>query len=182
MKGWFANRYGSRRGFALTFWHQFLYSIGKYRAYRKVDWESVERLVFVCKGNICRSAYAESVAKSLNIQTISCGVDTRNGSPANSDAIQVAKARGKNLSKHKTTSLNELSLRKGDLLVAMEPWQAKHLESELGSGCKSTLLGIWSVSKRPYIQDPYGASTAYFNNCFSFIEKSVHEITYKIRK
>ena len=76
---WIARRYGSRRGFALTLWHQAKNLLGMYRSYRQVHWESVGRLVFVCKGNICRSAYTEAVAKSLGVAAISCGLDTGYG-------------------------------------------------------------------------------------------------------
>ena len=181
LKQWLADRYGSRRGFVLTLWHKFLYMIGRYRAYRHIDWDSVERLVFVCKGNICRSAYAEVIAKSLGVEAVSCGIDTRNGLPANADAILAAKARGVDLSKHKTTPISSLVHKKGDLLIAMEPWQADHLVNKLSGDHKISLLGIWSGFKRPHIHDPYGASSIYFNHCFNYIEKSVNEVAHKVR-
>ena len=155
--------------------------IGRYRTYRQIDWDSVERLVFVCKGNICRSAYAEVIAKSLGVEAVSCGIDTRNGLPANADAIQAAKARGVDLSKHKTTPISSLVHKKGDLLIAMEPWQADHLVNKLSGDHKISLLGIWSDFKRPHIHDPYGASSIYFNHCFNYIEKSVNEVAHKVR-
>ncbi len=181
LKQWLADRYGSRRGFVLTLWHKFLYMIGRYRTYRQIDWDSVERLVFVCKGNICRSAYAEVIAKSLGVEAVSCGIDTRNGLPANADAILAAKARGVDLSKHKTTPISSLVHKKGDLLIAMEPWQADHLVNKLSGDHKISLLGIWSDFKRPHIHDPYGASSIYFNHCFNYIEKSVNEVAHKVR-
>ena len=182
MKKWFADNYGSRRGFVLTIWHQILYSLGRYRAYRKIDWNSVNRLVFVCKGNICRSAYAEVVAKSLGVEAVSCGIDTQVGLPANADAIAAADVRGKDLSRHKTTPFKSLQPEEGDLFLAMEPWQAEYLDLELANGYKRSLLGIWSTVKRPHIQDPYGASGRYFNYCFDYIEKSILEIASKIEK
>lgn len=181
LKQWLADRYGSRRGFVLTLWHKFLYVLGRYRSYRHIDWDSVERLVFVCKGNICRSAYAEVIARSQGIETASCGIDTRHGLPANADAIQVAKVRGIDLSEHKTTPIASLPHRKGDLFVAMEPWQAEYLKREYGAKHKTSLLGIWTSVKKPHIQDPYGASNEYFNRCFDYIEKSVNEVSKKIR-
>jgi protein-tyrosine phosphatase len=182
LKQWIADRYGSRRGFVKTLLHKLLYAFGRYRAYRQIDWDSVERLVFVCKGNICRSAYAEVIARSFDVETISCGIDTRDGLSANANAIQAATVRGKDLSNHKTTPLSSLVINKGDLFLAMEPWQVEYLENELEKGYAKSLLGIWSDNKRPHIQDPYGASETYFNNCFEYIEESVHEICFKVRK
>ena len=86
----FIGRYGSRRGFVRACRHKLLYMLGVYNNYRRIDWDKIERLVFVCKGNICRSAYAEAVAKSLGVSAISCGLSTKLDAPANADAIEIA--------------------------------------------------------------------------------------------
>jgi len=177
---WFAGYYGSRRGFARTCWYQIRYLTGSYRNYGQINWGSVERLVFVCKGNICRSAYAEAVARSLDIDSISCGVETRTGLPADDNAIRTAATKGFDLGKHKTTPIQSLTLRDSDLVVAMEPWQVEYLGRKFGEKYRCSLLGLWGRPVKPYIEDPYGASSVYFNNCFNYIEKSVHEIARKI--
>lgn len=180
MNHWLAQHYGSRRGFALTWWHRMLYQFGSYREYRRVDWKSVERLVFVCKGNICRSAFAEAVALELGLDSISGGIDTIEGAPANSEAVGMAAIKGINLNGHRTRPMHSLPLKKGDVLIAMEPWQAGHLEREFVKQYGCTLLGLWGTPERPYIHDPYGASAAYFETCFSYIEQSVQEIVRKV--
>ena len=180
MNRWFAERYGSRRGFVLTWWYRLRYILGNYRHYQQVDWKSVERLVFVCKGNICRSAYAEAVARSLGIESISCGIDTIDGATANGEAIRAAATKGFDLRGHRTTPLQSLMFNKNDLLIAMEPWQVAHLHRQLGNEFQCTLLGLWGEAVRPHIQDPFGASAEYFYNCFNYIEKSVNGIVRKV--
>jgi protein-tyrosine phosphatase len=179
---WMGRHFGSRRGFVRACWHRFLYLFGKYRQYRQVDWQSIERLVFVCKGNICRSAYAEAVAHSLGIDAVSCGLDTIENAPANRDAILTAMGLGFDLQEHKTTPIMYMVLRKTDLLVVMEPWQGEFLEMHLTRKHHKTLLGIWAKPVLPHIQDPYGSSSAYFNKSFGFIKDSVHELAKKIQK
>lgn len=179
---WLAGRYGSRRGFVRTIWYRICYLTGGYRRYRQVDWASVERLVFVCKGNICRSAYAEAVAKSLGVDSVSCGVDTRTGFPANEGAIREAKAKGIDLSEHRTTPIQSMEFKGNDLFVAMEPWQIERINREFGGRYRCSLLGLWGRPISPYIQDPFGLTNAYFENCFDYIEKSVHEVASKISK
>ena len=179
---WLAGHYGSRSGFVRTCWYQIRYLAGSYRSYRQIDWESVERLVFVCQGNICRSAYAEAVAQSLGVDSISCGVDTRNGFPANEGAIRTAEAKGIDLRKHRTTPIQSLAFLDSDLFVAMEPWQVEYIGREFGGKYRCSLLGLWGRPVSPYIQDPYGTSSVYFSHCFNYIEKSVHEVATKIRK
>lgn len=175
-----SRRYGSRRGFALSYWYWMQYLLGCYRDYQQIDWKSVERLVFICKGNICRSAYAESIARVLGVDTISGGIDTTEGVPANKEAVRAAAIRGVDLGGHRTRQVQCLSLKQGDLLIAMEPWQAKYLENCYGKQYACTMLGLWERPQRPYIHDPFGTSEEYFDICFGFIERSVKEIAKKI--
>lgn len=182
MNSWLTRRYGSRRGFVRTFWHRFLNLLGRYRKYRQVDWQSIERLVFICKGNICRSAYAEVVARSLGLPATSCGLDTVENAPANEAAGREARKRGYSLDEHKTTPIMCLSIRNTDLLVAMEPWQVEFLEKHQGKTHNSTLLGLWTKPALPYIHDPYGSSSYYFEKCFSDIEKAVHGLARMIKQ
>jgi protein-tyrosine phosphatase len=179
---WLATHYGSRRGFVLTWWHRLRYLLGGYRGYRQVDWKTVRRLVFVCKGNICRSAYAEACAHGQGVESISCGIQTVDGATANGEAVRAAGDNGMDLKEHRTRQLQSLELKKGDLLVAMEPWQAVYLESEYGGMYGCTLLGLWGSPAMPLIHDPYGATPAYFRYCFDYIESSVNEILEEIKK
>jgi len=179
---WMSDHYGSRRGFLRTWWHRLLFRVGRYRAYGKIDWDSVERLVFVCKGNVCRSAYAEAVARSLGVEAGSCGIEAGNGVPAYADALRVASQRGISLAAHKTTPFRRMCLKESDLLIAMEPWQVEHLEHALGDQYQCTLLGMWGSTVSPYIHDPYGASAGYFERCFDQIDESVNEVIQKVGK
>ena len=178
---WFSDNYGSRRGYLNTIWHRLCYLLGRYRNYREIDWNKVERLVFVCRGNICRSAYAEGLVKSLGVESVSCGLDTRIGRPANEYTIRAAKLKGIDLKVHTTTPIQELNLKKNDLFVAMEPWQAEKLKGLHGKEYNCTLLGLWGRPVNPYIADPYGTSDNYFNTCFNYIDISVHELLKIIR-
>ncbi len=181
INSWLKENYGSSRGFVQNWWGYFHYLLGGYRAYRRVDWESVERLVFVCTGNICRSAYAEALAKSLGVNAVSCGLNTKNGLPADESAIQAAIVRGIDLTKHRTARIETLDLRKNDLFVAMEPWQAEQLSMIYSNQYGCTLLGLWGRPVKPHIYDPYGKSDAYFNGCFNYIDMFLHEILNKIK-
>lgn len=180
MKDKLAGRYGSRSGFVRTYWHRMYYLLGHYQHYQQIDWKSVQRLVFVCKGNVCRSAYAEAVARELKIESISCGIDTSIGAPANADAMRAAARKGFDLGNHKTTPIKSLTFRENDILIAMEPRQAQYLNQEFGDKNRCSLLGLWGQPVTPHIQDPFGASEEYFDNCFNYIEVCIHEIAGKI--
>ena len=182
LSGWLKDNYGSRRGFIRTWRHRFLYLLGRYKANQKIDWDSVERLVFVCKGNICRSAYAEAIARSMGLETTSCGVQTIVDFPANPDAVKAAKKRGVDLESHRTTPIMYMVLRKTDLLVAMEPWHIEYMQRYIMRDHHYTLLGLWHKPVRPLLQDPYGLSSGYFDHCFNYIEESVYVISEKVKE
>lgn len=138
--------------------------------------------MFVCKGNICRSAFAEAVAKSRGLNSISCGVETRDGLPADRKAVEAALRKGEDLESHKTQKITSISARDRDLFIAMEPWHVNYIDEEFGNKARCTLLGIWGKPVSPYIHDPYGSMPGYFDYSFDCIEKSVGEITNEIRK
>ena len=150
---WMMGNYGSRRSVLRTYLYRALYLFGKYHRYRQVNWDSVERLVFVCKGNICRSAYAAAFAKYLGIDAISCGLATKLGNPAHD--IEVAALRGVDLSRHETAPVQSLKFKEKDLLLAMEPWQVESLSKQYSGHHSCSLLGLWGKPTLPYIHDPY---------------------------
>lgn len=174
--------FGSRRGFIRHIRYSLLHKLGRYRAYSDIDWQSIDRLVFVCKGNICRSAFAEAVARKEGFSAVSCGIDTIENAPANAAAVRMAQGLGYDLSHHKTTTIQSLVIHKSDLLVAMEPLQAKFLERHLGVRAHYTLLGLWANPAIPYIHDPYGLGGGYFDSCFDCIEKSTREVVKHVDK
>ncbi len=166
-------QFGSRRGFVRHIRYSLFHKLGQYQSYIDIDWRSIDRLVFVCKGNICRSAFAEAVAKKEGVRAVSCGIDTIDGAPANDDAVKAALALGYDLSGHQTIPIQQLILEKTDLLVAMEPLQASFLAQHLGGQYTCSLLGLWVTPTLPYIHDPYSGTPTYFRNCFDRIEKAV---------
>ena len=164
----------------LTYYHRTTNYING-NNYDLINWDEIERLVFVCKGNICRSPFAEIVARSLNLESFSCGVDTVEDSPANKDAVITAKELGYDLSGHRTRPIMYCDLYKTDLLIAMEPWHAQLVMENANLNYKVTLLGIWGTPGIPYIHDPFGTNKDYFKNCFQYIENTIHEISGKLK-
>jgi protein-tyrosine-phosphatase/peptidoglycan/xylan/chitin deacetylase (PgdA/CDA1 family) len=148
--------------------------LGKFNSLKRIHGERIERLVFVCRGNVCRSPYAEATAKSLGVSVISCGTDVTNSATAEMMAVRAALLRGQDLSTHMSRSIFNIKLNSSDCLVAMDP---SHLsvaqDIAARTGCQVTLLGLWMDSPCPEIQDPYGRSPQAFQLCFDAIEKSL---------
>ncbi len=180
-----AQRYGRKRAMASHYRHLLAYRIGFWRGFEHINWSRVERLVFVCMGNICRSPYAEAVATGRRMGAVSAGLVAQAGARANPDAIRNADQRGIDLSGHIAKHIDDLKIGPEDLLVAMEPWQARRLrrmERVRSSMAQITLLGIWDSPRNPYIADPFGCGDAYFQTCYSRIDVSIARILQQIKE
>jgi protein-tyrosine phosphatase len=176
-------RYGGKRGFIQHCLHMIKLISGGFSQYRHLDFSRVDRLVFVCKGNICRSPYAEASARANNrrLQIASFGLHAVPKQPANEQAVRIAGRRGIELNEHRTRRVTDLSIRRSDLLIAMEPAQAQALEAHVHAcGAQITLLGLWAGDIMPSISDPYGHDDAIFEQCFDTIDTAIRALGTRI--
>ncbi|MBC7481985.1 MAG: phosphotyrosine protein phosphatase [Rhizobacter sp.] len=146
---------------------------GSLDAWTGSDREEAVRLVFVCLGNINRSAFAAAVARDLGAECVSIGLSTSSGRPASQMAVSQAGQMGYDLSQHRATVFHDYEWRDGDLFLAMEVRHLRHLLA-LGMPSESIgLLGYWSSPRRIHLHDPHGLSEAYCATCFTLIEAAV---------
>jgi protein-tyrosine phosphatase len=151
---------------------------GVYSRYAVIDKKRVKRLVFVCSGNICRSALAEVYTREKGVSAASFGVDCPNGDPVNSDMSRVALDCGLCLQSHKTTNVKSFEFLAGDLLVAMEPKHISKIKSQIESPDRYNyaLLGLFAEVKCPTIVDPYGKPDEFFKETAELICKAVDNL------
>ncbi len=148
-----------------------------WRRFHRVDWRRVERLVFVCKGNICRSPYASARASTFGVPADSIGLEAASGQPADEMTRRHAAARGLSLDGHRTKLAHELVLGTGDLLICMEPAQLIAVRRRLPDFAgQLTLLGLWSRQYRPSIFDPFGLPDESWPHCLDVIDDGVRRI------
>jgi protein-tyrosine phosphatase len=181
LRGWdpagVRSSFGTYRGLVrlILAWAENL--AGRYCQFKQIRWERVARVVFVCHGNICRSPYAEGRAVSFGLPAASFGLSADSGAPADPSACRVAARREIELIRHCARDAADFELQTGDLLVAMEPRQARRISGLLPPGsCQLTLLGLWSRPPRPHIHDPHRLSEAYWERCFDVIDSAVQTI------
>jgi protein-tyrosine phosphatase len=135
----------------------------------------VRRVVFVCLGNICRSAYAQQVAERLGMASASVGLSTSTGAAPPESAIRAARLHGYDMAHHRATDLTDFDILPGDLLLVMEVRQAHALLRRLGPDVdvEIALLGLWCEPKMPHLHDPYTLSDAYFDRCYARLDQAV---------
>ena len=160
------------------------WALGGYREYREVCWAEVRRLVFVCRGNICRSAYAEYWAKAQGLSATSVGVETSRGHHANAMALKVAEHRNVQMGDHRTTPIEDFEAKDSDLFVAMEPWHVTAIKRQQHwtATRQITLLGLWIGAHGAVLSDPYEQDELTFGACFSLIAAGILGMKGRIAK
>jgi protein-tyrosine phosphatase len=141
---------------------------------------ALAHVIFVCKGNICRSAFAEhylrsKVANSLKIE--SCGLDVDQGFFPPEEAVLAAAQLGVDLAPHYSKGIAACDIENADLILAMEVDQYLRLVEKFPE--KRERIGLL----RNYvagpsgllcnIQDPYGQPLRNFKACYRLMQKAL---------
>ncbi len=138
-------------------------------------------IIFVCKGNICRSSFAEHyfrkfmAASSLIVD--SCGLEADENAASPALAMAAALDLGVDLSAHLPKGVSSCDLESVDLIIAMEFDQYRQIVSRYPQYVSKVRL-LREFSPCPYhllcnIDDPYGGSYRDFHLCFSLIGKCI---------
>jgi protein-tyrosine phosphatase len=153
---------------------------------------SPKSFLFVCRGNICRSPFAEHLAKriarekqAVHFRFGSAGIEVGTAVPPPDMAKEVAENCGVNLDGHLSKSIKEIDLKAYDMIIAMEGRQLKDLVGlfpELKN--KIFLLPLFkplnSNASRGFLKynipDPYGNGRDEFLRCFNRIGLCVERL------
>jgi len=167
-------RYGGRRGYLVHLSELSKNIFGLYRPLVQIDWPRIDRLVFICAGNICRSPYAAERARTCGVNSVSFGLQASPGANADPVATRNASRRNVDLIRHRSRRLEADSVRATDLVLLFEPRQVEAFRSINSTAVGAlSLAGLWSRPVRPHVADPYAKSDRYFQECFSIIDSSV---------
>lgn len=145
-------------------------------------------LLFICNGNICRSAYAHWAAVEKgncnNLLTSSsafnsAGLFTDNGKSANPQAIASAAKRHIDLSKHQTRKFSSTRVDGSVLLLPMTLTQYLRIIAARPSLIRQTLcFGLFALNPNAKlsIADPYGGTDETFQECFNRIDLGLESL------
>lgn len=131
---------------------------------------------FICHGNICRSPFAEQLARATDERwsVTSTGLHAHPGRRTPERIQRAAAAAGVDLSQHRAKSLEASDVKEASLLVVMDPQNAADLMNRFpGSQDKIILLGL--AARRPVlaIPDPISLSEAGIRGSGRIIEDAI---------
>ena len=141
-------------------------------------------IIFVCKGNVCRSPFAECYFNSLsfqeNLKIESCGLDVDQSVPSPKDASAAAREFGIDLTENRSKGLAACDLDKADLIVAMEYDHFKRLIQKLPHKKNQIVLlrdfTPWPEFLACNINDPYGCDLDEFMTCYETMKRALDRL------
>ncbi len=143
----------------------------------------IQKVLIVCTANICRSPMAEGICRRVltdagrAIEVSSAGVRALIGHPIASDADDVLRHRGIDLSAHRARQISDDLLRTADLVWVMDNEQRTALRAIFPAYAgKVFLLGHWMGVE---IDDPYQRGIHAFEDAAQLIE---HALTAWVNK
>lgn len=132
------------------------------------------RILFVCTGNICRSPYAEFLARKLSGGSgwviESAGTFARKGNRAFPNGVAVAAELGIDMSPHEASPLTPDAVAQADAIYGMED---EHVEAVLAIDPEAN-VALLRPDARP-IPDPYGEDRTAYQEIFKMIDDAVEQ-------
>lgn len=145
------------------------------------------RILFVCHGNVIRSAFAaryllRALPESADGSVWSAGLGAHDGGMAHPRAVARARRWQVDLADHRTTSVNPELLASADLVLVMGLDHLATIRREYGHVHRRTfLLSCLAPDVSLEIDDPIGHGDAAFDACFGHIAKAVAPIVAVLR-
>lgn len=141
-----------------------------------------QRVLMVCMGNICRSPMAEAVLRhklqalglGQQVQVDSAGTHaSHSGERPDPRAVQVAAARGYDLSRQRARPVRDLDFEAFDLILCMDWDNMARLEARCPPAHRHKLGRLMQHAKRhdtEVVPDPYYGATDGFAKVLDLIE------------
>lgn len=151
----------------------------------------MKKIMFVCTGNICRSAMAHRMLekyindknKQNEVEVYSCGIFAETNDVSTKEAIEVMKEYNVNLTTHRATNIRESNISDMDVILCATEEHKSHviyMYPEL-NGRIFTMKEYAGFPKNDLnIKDPWGFNKETYRNCAKEIKKCIDKYMEKI--
>lgn len=148
------------------------------------------RIVFLCRGNICRSPFAEALARQAldaaglsRIETASAGTYPVAGRPSPPEALLAARETGVSLEDHRSRILDASLVRSAGAVVCMDLKDSRLLaEGFPDAKDKAFFLGTFGPERDVRIEDPWGRPLEEYRRCYEKIRAAVTGLVETLRE
>jgi protein-tyrosine-phosphatase/predicted ATP-grasp superfamily ATP-dependent carboligase len=141
-------------------------------------------VLFVCKGNICRSPFAEHLARlklSAGREFASAGYYPVARRPPPLEAAQAARSFGVCLDEHRSIVLTADMAEAADVVFVFDDENRRNVVRLCPSARRKVhFLGLLSSGGPAVIRDPFGATTADMRSCYRQIAEAIDSVAGKL--
>ncbi len=135
------------------------------------------QILFVCKGNICRSPFAEGYARKHcppTVQVVSCGYFPVQGRSCPTEAIEAAQSFQINLEEHRSQIVTKELLEQASIIFLFDQENQEKISRQFPDLQKKLFyLGSCSPKLSLYIKDPVGGTVEDFTRTYENIRFSI---------
>lgn len=131
----------------------------------------MQRVLFVCTGNTCRSVMAEYIARRRfykQLEVASAGIDPGAVDDA-ANAIYTLQRCDIDASGHRPRNVKDVNVADYDLIVAMDNYVAQEI-GRLFPILQSERIMRWKIN------DPYGDDLEEYDRCAKFIHRELRRL------
>ena len=149
----------------------------------------MKKIMFICTGNICRSAMADGLMKKLvkdykkDVQVYSCGIFAENGDKATFNAEEAIKEYDVDLKDHQATNIRDSKIKDMDIILCATVAHKErviNMYPELKDKIY-TIKEYADFDKNDLdIPDPWGYDLETYKFCAETINKCLKKIIEKI--
>ena len=143
------------------------------------------KIMFICTGNICRSAMARCILEDkfygTEHEVYSCGTYAEDGNQSTFSAIEVMREYGLNLKNHRATNIRNSKIEEMDLILCMT-WSHKNMVQQMYPELKDKIytfkeyVNYDETGRDIDIRDPWGYDIEVYRFCASEIEICINKL------
>jgi protein-tyrosine-phosphatase/predicted ATP-grasp superfamily ATP-dependent carboligase len=139
--------------------------------------QEARAVLFVCKGNICRSPFAAALAQARwpDVTVTSAGYYPKSNRPSPEAAVAAARSFGVDLAEHRSRRLDAALVAAADAVVVFDAENATTVVQEFPDAA-AKLVHLGRLDGVAEIADPYGGDDAKFRGCYARIARALDAV------